>query len=115
MSRLDRLLSARTTPPLGGPFAENGVVRERGLFSSIKPPPAGHVLVVRKPRATRVTVVYPDGQSENLAIDWSFKTTVISRGIPYDKMDRAVSYAWNFGAAYVLVGEGLKPPTASVK
>ena len=114
-TRLDRILARRPAPKLDGPEATQGIVRERGLFAAIKPPTAGHVLVVRKPRATRIQVVYPDGQSESLAIDRHFEPLVVSRGIPYDKMDRAVQYAWNFGAAYVFVGDALKPPVAKVK
>ena len=115
-TRLDKILARSVTPALDGPSAtQGGVVKERGLFSAIKPPTAGHVLVVRRPRATRLTLIYPDGQSETVVNDRNFEPIMCSRGIPADRMEKAVNYAWNFGAAYVFVGDKLKPPTAKIR
>jgi hypothetical protein len=95
---------------LGDRVRPDGSIREYGFFDSLQPPGDGLVLIVRRPYQQCFTVVYPDGQSEPVHSDRRLELFAKMRGIPLQKLERAMNYAMNFGAAYVDAGSSIVPP-----
>ena len=89
--------------------------REYYRFSTEKPgpPAAGFLMLERRPQSNVIKVTWSDGQSLHIVSGPLIHLQFKQWGIPRERMERALSYIWNFGVGLVTIDKGFPdvPPT----
>jgi hypothetical protein len=77
-------------------------------------PPALTVHLERHPGQQCIRLTYPDGQSELLFHSPDIARKLIDRGIPQEKVEKALDYIWNYRHLLVKCRRNPGPPKAQL-